>query len=73
MDAVAWLSSNLEEMLDLPVAHEFEEFVAYEVRQPFRLQELLLMCLVAQRDPFEFGSRVVALSSGDGRSVELLK
>lgn len=30
-DAVAWLSSNLEQILDLPFAHEFEEFVAYEV------------------------------------------
>ncbi|KAK4704844.1 hypothetical protein P7C70_g1364, partial [Phenoliferia sp. Uapishka_3] len=54
-DAVAWLTSNLETILDLPAPHKRTEFVAYE------------------RDPFEFGSRPVAASSGDGQSIELFE
>ncbi|KAI5480118.1 hypothetical protein MNV49_001778 [Pseudohyphozyma bogoriensis] len=30
-DAIAWLSSNLEDILDVPAPHEFDEFVAHEV------------------------------------------
>ncbi|KAL8291602.1 hypothetical protein RQP46_001860 [Phenoliferia psychrophenolica] len=53
--AIAWLTTNLESILDLPKPHELVEFVAYE------------------RDPFEFGSRAVAASSGDGKTVELFE
>ena len=35
--AIAWLTTNLESILDLPAPHELVEFVAHEVRLPVPL------------------------------------
>lgn len=69
-DAVSWLSSNLEDILGLPVDDVGkDEFVAYEVRcflpcSPVNIAYRCYLFASLQRDPFEFGSRMVASSYG---------
>lgn len=65
-EAVAWISTNFDEMFGLEQEKDGKvDFVAFEVRKlPFRLLVQLTNLLTRQRDPFEFGSRVVATSAG---------
>lgn len=87
-DAVRWLTTNFERMFDLVEDGSSEsstsvhEFVAHEVRLAAGSDSRLAMdarCAQAdkfrtnaQRDPFEFGSRAVAVGQVDG-TVQLLE
>lgn len=65
-EAVAWISTNFDEMFDLKREKDGKvDFVAFEVRKlPSHTLVQRADLLTRQRDPFEFGSRVVATSAG---------
>jgi hypothetical protein len=68
------VSTNLDEMLGLP-KNGAGEFVAYEVSFGFSLSQfnsLTDRSTSLQRDPFEFGSRAIAVSTIDGKQVEII-
>jgi hypothetical protein len=65
-EAVAWVSTNFDEMFGLERAKYGKiDFVAFEVRTPAPAHFARFPdAHPRQRDPFEFGSRVVAASAG---------